>query len=224
MKRRTLSLGTIAVALVGAVIGTEAAPRAAVAASPNGDPSRYPYDPACEWGRLADGRGMLVRCLTRAEAQALVGGSPAVPAQQDDAATQAQGKQPEKSASEGGDAEGSPSEPAREFKKFKASLIPAIADTGKLPEAHTKLASARGRFEDCVRQHGGLSDRTAEVHVRFLVRERGRAEGVSVAKRRAVSEKAARCVAEVVDRRSVGIPEAPIVGATIVVNFSAEGE
>ncbi len=220
MKRRHLSLITIAVALVGAVLATETASRAAAAASSKPDPSRYPYDPACEWGRLADGRGMLVRCLTRAEAQALMGQQPAIPAQAD----AAQGETSAKSAQESASAPDTAPEQPGTTMKFKASVQPAVADTGKLPQAHTKLASARNRFEDCVRQNGGLSDRTGEVHVRFLVRERGRAEGVSVAKRRGLTEKAARCVADVVDRRSVGIPDEPIVGATVVVNFTAESE
>jgi hypothetical protein len=34
-----------------------------------------------------------------------------------------------------------------------------------------------------------------------------------------VSAEAARCVAEIVDRRRVGPPEAPLVGATVVVRF-----
>jgi hypothetical protein len=53
-----------------------------------------------------------------------------------------------------------------------------------------------------------------------LVRQRGRAEGVSVAKRTSVSAEAARCVSEIVDRRYVGVPDAPIVGATVVIKFA----
>src|SRR5262245_44820015 len=44
---------------------------------------RYPFDPVCPWGRVADGRGMLVRCLEPAEAArlaAVVGSAPAAPA------------------------------------------------------------------------------------------------------------------------------------------------
>ena len=32
---------------------------------------RYPYDPVCSWGRIADGHGVLVRCLTEGEATQL---------------------------------------------------------------------------------------------------------------------------------------------------------
>jgi hypothetical protein len=40
--------------------------------------------------------------------------------------------------------------------------------------------------------------------------------------RRGVSQKAAKCIAEVVDRRYVGFPEAPIVGATLSIDLAAE--
>src|SRR3954468_16651958 len=43
---------------------------------------RYPYDPACPWGRIGNGKGVIVRCLSEAEAQALRAGpvAGAVPA------------------------------------------------------------------------------------------------------------------------------------------------
>jgi hypothetical protein len=94
-------------------------------------------------------------------------------------------------------------------------------DVGTLPEAEKKLNAAKDRYLECVAKNGGLEDQKAEVHVRFLVRARGRAEGVSVAKRSGMSSQAAQCVAEVVDRRAVGVPEEPIVGATVVIQFAA---
>jgi len=72
----------------------------------------------------------------------------------------------------------------------------------------------------CVQKNGGLSGKTGEVSVRFLVRAKGVAEGVSVAKRTNLSKEAAQCVAEVIDRRRVGTPESPMVGATVLVKFS----
>src|SRR3954466_13119185 len=41
---------------------------------------RYPYDPACPWGRIGNGKGLIVRCLSEAEAQALRAGVPVSPA------------------------------------------------------------------------------------------------------------------------------------------------
>src|SRR3954468_15538548 len=40
---------------------------------------RYPYDPACPWGRIGNGKGLIVRCLTEAEAQALRAGTAPAP-------------------------------------------------------------------------------------------------------------------------------------------------
>ncbi len=58
---------------------TALAPLAALAVPGEGaaDPAletRYPYDPACPWGRLANGRGMITRCLGEEEARALLAG------------------------------------------------------------------------------------------------------------------------------------------------------
>lgn len=101
-----------------------------------------------------------------------------------------------------------------------AKLGPIAVDTGTLPEAVPKLNTANKRFVQCVQDNGGLSQRPAKLELRFLVRERGRAEGVSVQKRTGLSESAGRCIADVVDRRYVGYPAAPIVGATLTIEFS----
>src|SRR5450755_570095 len=40
---------------------------------------RYPYDPACPWGRIGNGKGIIVRCVSEGEASALRAGTvPAV--------------------------------------------------------------------------------------------------------------------------------------------------
>jgi hypothetical protein len=99
----------------------------------------------------------------------------------------------------------------------------ARADTGELPEARTQLLRAGERYVQCVESNGGLSSSPARVTLRFLVRERGRAEGVTVKEREGLSLGAAKCVASVVDRRYVGYPAAPIVGADLSVEFAWEG-
>src|SRR5262245_20543041 len=57
--------------------------------------SRYPYDPACPWGRLSNGKGMLVRCLGEQEAQVLNAKAPDKPQEKALAIAQAGGAQPE---------------------------------------------------------------------------------------------------------------------------------
>ncbi len=157
--------------------------------------SRYPYDPVCDWGRVSNGKGMLVRCLTKAESAALSAG--------------------------GGTSTAPSAAPptAANSVPLSADVASVTVDQGALPAAQKKLREANSRFAECVEKEGGLSATRGEVHVRFMVRARGRAEGVSVSKRVGVGESAARCVAHVVDRRWVGTPAAPIVGGTAVIRL-----
>ena len=97
---------------------------------------------------------------------------------------------------------------------------PVTADEGTLPQAEKKLSAAKDKLIGCVADNGGLEKESADVQVRFLVGARGRAEGVSVHKKSGLGAKAATCVADVVDRRTVGTPDVPMVGATAVIKFS----
>lgn len=176
---------------------------------------RYPFDPACPWGRISNGKGMVVRCLTEEESGAVMrkpvasAAAPAAPA----APPSAAGGAPPVAAPAApvaGTAAVSPDE-------LSVTVGPIVADQGEL--SATKLSQPKSRYAKCVSDFGGLATKSGEVHVRFLVRSRGIAEGVSVAKRVNVSAEAARCVSEIVDRRRVGPPEAPLVGATVVIRF-----
>ena len=95
---------------------------------------------------------------------------------------------------------------------------PVKADEGTLGTG--KLGAPKDKYAACVQKNGGLSGKTGEVSVRFLVRAKGVAEGVSVDKRTNLSKEAAQCVADVVDRRRVGTPESAMVGATVLVKFT----
>jgi hypothetical protein len=165
--------------------------------------NRYPFDPSCAWGRLANGKGMVVRCLTESEAVAFTNAranAQAVPAPTTNAA-----------------AAETPVPPKKSSETLDADVASVTADEGNLAIARKKLRIPREQYARCVADNGGLSADTGEVTVRFLVRERGRAEGASVEKRAGVGDAAARCIAAVVDRRPVGTPEGPVVGATAVI-------
>jgi hypothetical protein len=162
---------------------------------------------------------MLIRCLDPGEATALLeralsgsasssGGPGSAPAD---------GKAVEPKSSEA--VEPAAGEPRNQQLSVTA-VGPAVADAGELPLAEKKLGLPKDRYVDCVRKNGGLTADTGKVVVRFLVRERGRAEGVSVKSRQGMSQAAAACIADVVDRRYVGYPAAPIVGATIPIELS----
>src|SRR5690606_29834311 len=154
---------------------------------------RYPYDPACAWGRIANGQGMLHRCISKDEAQSLLQQSPSELA--------ATGTLPT-----------APPEP--EVKEappraFTLTVGPIEAEEGEMTVG--ALDKPVDRYRSCIEENGGLEAAQGKIIVRFLVRaERGRAEGTELDSFEGVSKKAAQCVASVVDRRRVGTPSVPL--------------
>jgi len=191
---------------------------------------RYPYDPACAWGRVGNGKGMVVRCISEDEAKSLRAAPVATPAaaKPSAATTPASTTKPIEGATAPAStaAETAPDtapepEPAPGTDADAALDVvvgPVKADEGTLGIG--KLGAPKDKYSACVQKNGGLSGKTGEVSVRFLVRAKGVAEGVSVDKRTNLSKEAAQCVAEVVDRRRVGTPESAMVGATVLVKFT----
>jgi hypothetical protein len=191
---------------------------------------RYPYDPACAWGRVGNGKGMVVRCMSEDEAKTLRAAAPAPVAGAKPAP--APGVSSGKPAPEATTATGSatttdpptdaadaePAPDANPDAALDVAVGPVTAEEGTLGVG--KLGAPKDKYIACVQKNGGLSGKTGEVSVRFLVRGKGIAEGVSVSKRTNLSKEAAQCVAEVVDRRRVGTPESPMVGATVLVKFT----
>jgi hypothetical protein len=195
--------------------------------------ARYPYDPACPWGRIANGKGMITRCITETEARAIVTArAPAAPAKTPAPApaaaapfAAAPGTQAATTATptpvEPPVTPPAPEEaPVTGAKPVKVEVGPILPEEGELEMG--ALHKPLDKYRACVEENGGLSGKTGEVQVHFLVRgERSRAEGVEVTKVRGVSQKAARCIADVVDRRRTGTPTAPMVGATLVIKISS---
>ena len=193
---------------------------------------RYPYDPACAWGRVGNGKGMVVRCMSEDEAKALRAApvaTPAAAAPKPVAATTPASTTkpvegattPASTAAETAPDSATEPEPAPGTEaggSLDVVVGPVKADEGTLGIG--KLGAPKDKYTACVQKNGGLSGKTGEVSIRFLVRAKGVAEGVSVDKRTNLSKEAAECVAEVVDRRRVGTPESPMVGATVLVKFT----
>jgi len=215
MTKTTSLLAIVGAAALGVLLG--ARPGEAQEAS------RYPYDPVCPWGRLSNGKGMLVRCISQDEAAAMPakGTKPAVPAASAAPPPSAAPAPPAPSASAApapsASAEAPPEDP---LKVYALKSITVTPDEGKLAGAEKKLANGKDKMLECLGKHGGLEKPEGEAHVRFLVSARGRAEGVSVTKRVAMSAAAADCIAHVVDRRPVGTPEAPMTAATAVIRLA----
>ncbi len=222
MKRPVAILLGLAALATGAV---------AVAEAEDALLKRYPYDPACAWGRVGNGKGMVVRCISEDEAKALrvapapvaAGAKPAPSSpgvssgKSTPDATPAPGSTAPETAPVAAD-EPEPAPGTDADAALEVTVGPVAADEGTLGIG--KLGAPKDKYLACVQKNGGLSGKTAEVSVRFLVRAKGVAEGVSVAKRTNLSKEAAQCVAEVVDRRRVGTPESPMVGATVLVKFA----
>lgn len=194
--------------------------------------ARYPFDPACPWGRIANGKGMITRCISEAEAKNLVaprpapvkppvattpsGTAPAAPA----AAPTTPGTATPAPAAPPAPATPPEAAPAPTAKTVRVEVGPILPEEGEL--ALGALHKPVDKYRECVEQNGGLSGKSGEVQVHFLVRgERSRAEGVEVTKVKGVSQAAASCIADVVDRRRTGTPSVPMVGATLVFKISS---
>lgn len=209
----------------GVALAVAASVAALSASAEDSAANRYPYDPACPWGRIANGKGLLVRCMSEAESHALISGNsgakPAAATPSAGASASPSASAPPDSATDDKDKDDDKADDKDEGSdKLAVNVDPPVADKGKLGAGKLALNGAKGKYRRCVLDNGGLDGDKAEVTVRFLVRERGRAEGVSVAKRAGVSAKAAQCVAQVVDRRQAGAPEIPLTGASVVIKFS----
>lgn len=222
MKRPVAILLGIAALATGAI---------AVAEAEDALLKRYPYDPACAWGRVGNGKGMVVRCITEDEAKNLRSGATPVaakPAPSSAPSVSSTKPAPEPTPAPSSAAPEAPTpdasaepEPAPNETEgtLEVTVGPVTADEGTLGIG--KLGAPKDKYSACVQKNGGLSGKSGEVSVRFLVRGKGVAEGVSVAKRSSsITKEAAQCVAEVIDRRRVGTPDSPLVGATVLVKFT----
>jgi hypothetical protein len=191
LKKSTLAATVALASLTGAGLVSGKPGRSA----PKPPAKPFSYDPLCRWGRLSDGKGFVVRCLTESESRALREGKHPTGSSTPEAAEE----KPQPTAS------------------FEVVLGPIRADTGTFPKGVKSLNKGMVKYRACVERHGGITAARATVDVRFLVRGRGRAEGAVAKKHQGMSAEAAKCIADVVDRRFVGYPDAEMVGATLVV-------
>jgi hypothetical protein len=83
---------------------------------------------------------------------------------------------------------------------------------GTVTDLETALDRTRDGVASCVSTHGGLSGDAGRLDVQFLVRERGRAEGVEVTRAQKVSSEAAQCVQKLLRNRPIGVPTDDPVG------------
>ena len=137
-----------------------------------------PYDPACLWGRLANGKGTVVRCLTEKEANIISAVTAALPGSSTAPAGDSGTLDDNGRRGSGRLGPGSP--------KTRDEGYPGDRRTrdGRQGRArHRQARRAEGSLREVRRGQRRLKGAAGEVHVRFLVRSKGVAEGVSVQKR-----------------------------------------
>jgi hypothetical protein len=83
---------------------------------------------------------------------------------------------------------------------------------GSVSSLAEALDKTREGVAGCVASHGGLEGGTGRLEVQFLVRDRGRAEGVEVMRVQRVSPDAAQCVQRFLKNRTIGSPSDDPVG------------
>jgi hypothetical protein len=94
-------------------------------------------------------------------------------------------------------------------------------ENGEVPRAEKFLGKLSTDIGQCIAKHGGLSKASGSMKVQFIVRARGRAEGVEILSSQGVTSEANACVRLLLKNKSVGAPTADPVGVTFVVNLKA---
>ncbi|AUX25058.1 hypothetical protein SOCEGT47_056010 [Sorangium cellulosum] len=177
----------------------------------------------CPHGALEDPHRGFVRCLEPGEADA--GWLPPSPqpepppddagAPSDDAGAPGDGGAP-------GDA-GAPDGAAPEASVASPPPIVEVGEpeflNGEVPNVTKRLGRLSADLAKCVGDHGGLTGSSGNVKLQFLVRVRGRAEGVEVLSSRGVTAEAERCIRVFLKNRTIGVPTADPVGVTVTLSL-----
>lgn len=177
-------------------------------AGPPADAGPGKGEPRCPYGELSDPHRGFVRCLAPDERDA--GWLPPQP----------QAPPPSPDAPAAKDPTPAPTAPPA------AAGPPPLVDigspkfeNGEVPRAEKALTKAAGEIATCVADHGGLTAATGTIKVQFLVRNRGRAEGVEVLSSKGVSPDAAACVRVLLKNKPIGPPTSDPVGVTVTISL-----
>ena len=92
-------------------------------------------------------------------------------------------------------------------------------ENGEVPRAEKALTKAATDIAKCVANNGGLTAPTGTLKIQFLVRNRGRAEGVEVLSSKGLSAEAASCVRLLLKNKPIGAPSADPVGVTVTISL-----
>ncbi|APR81566.1 Hypothetical protein A7982_06915 [Minicystis rosea] len=214
----SIGLGTMA-SCAGAAPAGDASAQAAWTPDAEGDPAakrngkdKQPDDagapsadggPRCPYGELTDPHRGFVRCLLPDERDA---GWLPPPAQ---------------------GAPEPPEPPKPEPPKDTPRPPPLVEigapkfENGEVTKVEKSLGKATADIAKCIADHGGVTGDAGSMKIQFLVRSRGRAEGVEVLSAKNVSSEASSCVRVLLKNKAIGAPSADPVGVTVTITFKA---
>jgi hypothetical protein len=164
--------------------------------------------PRCPYGALEDPHRGFVRCLLPDERDA--GWVPPPPGDAPAAPSASAAPAPGPSAAPPAPAPAPP--PLVEIGEPKF-------ENGDVTKVEKSLGKASAGLARCIADNGGLAGESGSVKIQFLVRSRGRAEGVEVLAAKGVSAEAAGCVRRLLKNKAIGAPSADPVGVTVVITF-----
>jgi hypothetical protein len=175
--------------------------------------------PRCLHGALEDPHRGFVRCLEPGEADA--GWLPPAP--------QPEVPPPDAGAADGGITGGGATDGgAVDAGPPPTSTAPPVIEIGEpayengdVPRVPKILQGITGKIARCVADNGGLAGPTGSIKVQFLVRSRGRAEGVEILSAKGISASASGCVRLLLKNKAVGSPTADPVGVTVTFSLKA---
>ena len=206
-------------------------PAAAPPAKPAADagPRDAAADGDCPHGKLEDPHRGFVRCLEPHEADAGWLPPPPQPEPGADpdagpAADAGAGAAPDTDAGAAPDVDAGAAPDAGPPAPGPPPVVeikPATFVNGDVPNVDKKLQKLSEGIAKCVADAGGLGAASGTVKLQFLVRARGKAEGVEILSAKGVSAAAQECVRLLLKNRSVGTPSSDPVGVNVTISLKA---
>ena len=175
----------------------------------------------CPHGALEDPHRGFVRCLREDEKGAEW--LPPAPQPEPPAADAgADAAPPEKPQEKPAPEKPAPEKPAPEKPQPPPTVTVGAPkfEGGEVPKAEKFLSTQIEGIGKCIASNGGLSVKKGSIKLSFLVRARGRAEGVEVASSKGITEGAESCIRALLKNRAVGAPSSDPVG--VIVTYTLE--
>lgn len=191
-------------------------------APPAADASADAALPRCLHGALEDPHRGFVRCLEPGEVDAAW--LPPHPQPELPPVNGGDAGSPDGGPANGGAADAGPPEAGLPVVPAAPPVVeigePAY-ENGDVPRVPKLLKGITSKISSCIADNGGLAGSTGSIKVQFLVRSRGRAEGVEVLSAKGISDAASGCVRLLLKNKAVGSPSADPVGVTVTFSLKA---